>query len=186
MKIKNLLLLTILLSISSFASSQFTMMTIEAQKQGKFRGESTRSGHTEKIDVLGYMMQVSSPRDAASGQASGKRLYQPITIWKLSGAASPQFFQALTANENIKTVTIDFYRPDDVYKTTMVKAYTVVLTNASISSYKQILGTPDTDYYKTAASGLYDEIKFTFQKIQVTYTNGNVTASDDWQAPVSN
>ena len=34
--------------------------------------------------------QVTGPRDAASGQASGKRMHKPFTIVKEWGAATPQ------------------------------------------------------------------------------------------------
>ena len=33
--------------------------------------------------------QVTSPRDAASGQATGKRMHKPFTIVKEWGAATP-------------------------------------------------------------------------------------------------
>ncbi|MCY7309814.1 MAG: type VI secretion system tube protein Hcp, partial [Chitinophagaceae bacterium] len=77
MRIKNLLLLTILFSISSFSWSQFTMMKVEGLKQGKFKSESTKAGSTDKTEVLGYAMEIKSPRDVASGQATGKRQHIP-------------------------------------------------------------------------------------------------------------
>ena len=49
------------------------------------------SGHaTEKNAVLTNGASVQSPRDAASGQASGKRQHQPVTIRKEVDAASPK------------------------------------------------------------------------------------------------
>ena len=49
------------------------------------------SGHaTEKNAVLNSSSSVQSPRDAASGQASGKRQHQPVTIKKEVDAASPK------------------------------------------------------------------------------------------------
>ena len=47
--------------------------------------------------------QVKGPRDAASGQASGKRQHRPITIVKEWGAATPQL-TAIRPTYNIKTL----------------------------------------------------------------------------------
>jgi hypothetical protein len=44
-----------------------------------------------------------SPRDASSGQASGKRMHKPITVVKEWGAASPQLM-AVKPTYDVKTV----------------------------------------------------------------------------------
>ena len=47
--------------------------------------------------------QVKGPRDAASGQASGKRQHRPVTFVKEWGAATPQL-SAIKPTYNIKTL----------------------------------------------------------------------------------
>ena len=47
--------------------------------------------------------QVKGPRDAASGQASGKRQHGPVTFVKEWGAATPQL-SAIKPTYNIKTM----------------------------------------------------------------------------------
>lgn len=47
--------------------------------------------------------QVISPRDSASGQASGKRMHKPFTIVKEWGAATPQL-AAMKATYDVKKV----------------------------------------------------------------------------------
>lgn len=47
--------------------------------------------------------QIVSPRDAASGQASGKRMHKPVTITKEWGAASPQL-SAMKPTYDVKTM----------------------------------------------------------------------------------
>ena len=107
---------------------------IEGTKQGKFKGESPREAHKEKIAILGFNYEITSPRDIASGQASGKRQHKPITFIKEWGASSPQIFQALTTNEVLKKVSMEFFRTtadgmEEVY-------HTIVLTNATVSNIK--------------------------------------------------
>lgn len=176
-----MLLLAILFSTSSFSWSQYMMMTLDGQVQGKFKTESNRPGFSDKTEVLGYIMEVKSPLDVATGQSTGKRQYQPITIWKASGASSPQFFQALTKNEVIKKITMEFYKPDDVFKKTEELYYTIVLDNASISGYRQLMGSPDNMEFKAKNPGMYDEIKIVYQKITVTEVKVKTSATDDWE-----
>ena len=83
-------------------------VSIEGTKQGKFKGESTREAHRDKIPALAFSYEVTSPRDVATGQASGRRQHGPVTFVKAWGAASPQLFQALTTNEVLKTVLFEF------------------------------------------------------------------------------
>ena len=47
--------------------------------------------------------RVTSPRDAASGQASGKRMHKPFTIVKEWGAATPQLM-AMKSGYDVKKV----------------------------------------------------------------------------------
>ena len=46
---------------------------------------------------------MTSPRDAASGQATGKRMHKPFTIVKEWGAATPQLM-AMKTGYDIKKV----------------------------------------------------------------------------------
>jgi type VI secretion system Hcp family effector len=170
------------IAISLFATAQggFMLITVNGAKQGLFKAEGMRAGHKDKIEVLGYSASVSNATDAASGQSTGRRQYQPLTVWKAVGPSSPQFFMALAQNESIKKVTIEYYAPDESYSGVVSKAYVIELDNATIVSYKQLFGVPDNPAIKVREMGLYDEIKFTFEKITVTSTRSNITAADQW------
>lgn len=174
-----IILLQVFFSICLLSNGQFMMMKTESNNQ-QFRAESTRSGHTDKTDVLSYTMDLKSTRDAASGQATGKRQYQPILLWKNSGASSPQFFQALVTNESIKKITLEFYRPDEVFKQNEL-AYTIELENASITGYRQVMGVPDQAEFRAKGAGLYDEIRIVFEKITVTDKKARTQYNDAWR-----
>ncbi len=178
MKNKILFFIATALFINLAAHSQLITMSVDATKQGKFKGESIRNNSKEKSEIIGYLYEITSPRDVATGQASGKRAHQPVLILKPFGASSPQFFQALTTNEVLKTVVFDFYKTNENGEE--INYYTVTLTNAIVSSYKQFIGPLDNEKFNPANTGLYDEIKFTFQKITVEDKVGKTMSTDDW------
>ncbi len=166
--------------ISLVSQGQYMMMKAESLNIS-FRAESRRPGHTDKTEILGYMMEVKSPRDAASGMSTGKRQYQPVILWKLSGASSPQFYEALIRNDMLKKITFQYYRPDEVYKQNEL-VYTVELENVSVAGYRQLMGSPDVPEFKARQEGLYDEIKLVFDKITVTENKARTSATDAWKS----
>lgn len=115
--------------------------------------------------VPGNIHLISVVRDAATGMSTGRRMHSTITITKEVDAASPRFATALATNETLKTVTITFEGGSGGAKT----AQKIVLTNAIISSVRK--------------SGRNEQITFEYQAIEVTWTNGGKTATDDWNAP---
>jgi len=157
-------------------------VSVEGTKQGKFKGESIREAHKEKLAGLSYSHEITSPRDVATGQASGKRQHGPVTITKEWGPATPQIFQALVTNEVLKSVLFEFIHttPDgleEVY-------HTVKLTNATVAKVRQVTGTGESAASaKTTATfdtHELEEVSFTYQAIEVENLPGQTSASDDW------
>src|SRR5262249_42782078 len=82
-------------------------VSIQGAKQGKFKGEGAHA-HKNVIPAHSFSYEVISPRDVATGQATGKRQHSPVTISKEWGAASPQLFQAAVTNEPLQSVLFEF------------------------------------------------------------------------------
>jgi len=61
--------------------------------------------------------------------------------------------------------------------------YTITLTNANIASIREYM--PDNLDPNKAKLPLLEEIYFTYQKIQWVWTDGAITAQDDWEAPLA-
>lgn len=164
------------------ANSQTILLSVEGVKQGKFKGESMRQRAADKIEVTSYSMELTSPRDLATGQASGKRQYQPLYIQKPTGAASPQFFQAVATNEILPKVVIEFYKTNASGEEILY--YTITLENATVSGYKQFTQATTTATGEKRSGQnenlLFDELKFTFRKISVESNAGKTSAMDDW------
>ncbi|MBD1842626.1 type VI secretion system tube protein Hcp [Cyanobacteria bacterium FACHB-63] len=154
-------------------------VSIEGTKQGKFKGESFKEAHKEKIRGLGFSYEVKSPHDTATGQPRGKRQHTPITITKPWGAATPQIFQALVTNEVLKRVVIEFVHTtpegaEEIY-------HRITLSEAAIVQLKQY-----TQSATTLEQGVLDEkseledVSFSFKRIEMTNLWGKTSATDEW------
>lgn len=150
----------------------------KGEKQGDFKGESTRKGLEKKMPGFSFNSSVLSPRDAASGMATGKRQHEPLTFLKRVGASTPQWLQALCTNESLKTVTIEFVESDQ--KTAAERIFFVItLTNANVSSHRiiQDISEPGAT---TPDAVLHEEIALTFDKISWDHQIAKTTAEDSW------
>jgi type VI secretion system secreted protein Hcp len=145
-------------------------LQIEGVKQGAFKG-SVKRNRSSWIEVAAFSAGAITPRDASTGQASGKRQHKPISITKEVDESSPQLFQAATTNEVLKNVVIQSVRvgphgKEQVYQT-------ITLKNAHIPQVKKIPGKGKQEQ---------ERFEFIFQEIQVTDIQGKTTATDDWTA----
>jgi type VI secretion system secreted protein Hcp len=123
-----------------------------------------KQGDLPAIQVTGFSHEIVSPRDAASGLATGKRIHKPITISKTIDASTPLLLNALADNENLSKLKLTLQMGGNAVET-------VELLNASVSDYQ--------------AQGANETWSFTYQKITWTWLATGTTASDDWEAPTS-
>jgi type VI secretion system secreted protein Hcp len=142
--------------------------TIEGQTQGKFDATpGNPAPFSRQIRVLGFDSLLTSPHDAATGQATGQRRHAPFKLAIPLGAASVQAFKAATTGESIKSVELSL--PDaggNVY-------YRIKLTNARIVSVHQYhTGTADTHEL--------EEVQFVYQKIELEDVATHRTVVDSW------
>ena len=150
-------------------------VSIKGNKQGQFKGNA--GPNTDKIGGLQFNFGARSPRNAATGQASGKRPMEPLSITKELALATPQIYEAFATNEVRNPVLVEFVKispqgQDYVY-------YTITLTNAAVSSVRQFvdLGLKQA---AGATSTLLETVTFTFQKIEMEDKDGKTSAVDNW------
>jgi type VI secretion system secreted protein Hcp len=129
---------------------------ITGAKQGAFS--------TTPIALTGLSHEIISPRDPASGLATGKRQHKPIVFTKQLDSTTPLLLKALVTNETLTSVLIGLLRNGQ-------QVATIKLTNAGVADY--------TDHGDT------EHWSLTYQKIEWTWVDGGITASDDWEAPVA-
>jgi type VI secretion system secreted protein Hcp len=159
-------------------------LKLKGQKTGQVNGSVTQKGRENKIMVIAVSHEIVSPRDPASGLPTGKRMHKPFVITKELDKSSPLLYSILVNNENITDWELQFWTPQIKATAgggTEVQHYTIRLTNANIASIAfRMANNKHPDLMKFAE---YEEIAFTYQKIEWVWTDGGVTAMDDWEAP---
>jgi type VI secretion system secreted protein Hcp len=168
-------------------------MTINGSKQGAFKGESLQAAHKggglqgahgHKIAILSFAYEVASPRDVATGQATGKRQHKPITIVKELGAASPQIFQALVTNEVLTEILFEFYAITPQGEELLW--YTIKGANGAVATFRLYTADREGEAFNAGTrsepseTAELEEISFTFQTIWMEHQASQTTAADDW------
>jgi type VI secretion system secreted protein Hcp len=159
-------------------------LKLKGQKQGDIKSGVKLKGREGQIVVIAVSHEIVSPRDAASGQATGKRMHKPLVITKEIDRSSPLLINALVNNENLTTFSLEFYQPGTAAGAGagLEKVfYRIELTNARIVDIQTIMENnthPDLVKYQP-----YETVAFVYQKITWTYVDGGITATDDWMSP---
>ncbi|PYQ73845.1 MAG: type VI secretion system tube protein Hcp [Acidobacteria bacterium] len=151
-------------------------LKLKGQKQGDIKGSVAERNREGSIMVIAVNHEVASPRDAATGQASGKRMHKPLVITKELDRSSPQLYNALTTNENIPEWTLEFSRPDP--RGAEKTSFTIKLTNATISNIEFFM--PNNKEPELMKLNEYEQVAFTYEKIEWTWLDPRVTAADSW------
>jgi len=158
---------------------------VTGSKSGQIKGSIYQKGREDSIGVIGVSHSIVSPRDPQSGLPTGQRLHKPYVITKELDKSTPLLLNVLCTNENLNEVTVKFWTPQIKAASGVgseVQHFTVKLTNANIASIDfRMANIRHADLVKFAE---YEEIAFTYQKIEWTWTDGGITAVDDWQARV--
>ncbi|MCC7537975.1 MAG: type VI secretion system tube protein Hcp [Deltaproteobacteria bacterium] len=156
---------------------------MKGQRQGQIKGSVTQKGREDSIMVIASSEKILSPRDPQSGLPTGQRMHTPFTITKQVDKASPLIYNALCTNENITEAVIKYWTPQ-IKATTGVGAevqhYTIKLVNANIASINFVM--PNIKHPELVKLVEYEEIAFTYQRIEWTWNEGGILAMDDWEA----
>ena len=157
----------------------------KGQKSGQIKGSVTQKGREDSVAVIALSHSIVSPRDPQSGLPTGQRMHKPYVITKELDKATPVFYNVLCTNENLTEVTVKFWTPQlraAAGVGSEVQHFTVKLTNANIASIDfRMANIRHPDLVKFTE---YEEIAMTYQKIEWTWNDGGIMASDDWEARV--
>lgn len=155
---------------ASAATGVRITMAVTAAEQGAFKGDDfdTTRGSANLINILAYSSEIVSPRDPATGQSTGRRIWKPVMVTHLAGGSTPQFYSALAHNETLKSVVINFYHSTN--RGTEVNYFRVTLTNANLS---------DVHVYTSGQDVLEDDSMF-FQKIEIQDLVARTSFTDDF------
>jgi type VI secretion system secreted protein Hcp len=158
-------------------------LKLKGHKQGDIKGSVTQKGREGKILVIAAAHEITSPRDAASGLATGKRMHRPFVITKEIDAASPLLYTMLSTSELSAEWELQFWAASTTSTAgsgAEVQRYTVRLTDASISNIRFCMpNTRDPDLKRYAE---YEEVSFSYAKIEWLWVPKGLVASDSWGA----
>ena len=153
----------------------------KGQKQGQMKGSITQKGREGTIGVIAFTHEIVSPRDIASGLATGKRMHKPFVLTCELDQSAPLQYSALCNNESLTDCKLEMYRPSP---TGAEKLYfTVELKNATLASIAMKM--PNNKHPELTKFETYCDYSYTYQSITWTWTDGGISAVDDWQSPVS-
>jgi type VI secretion system secreted protein Hcp len=128
------------------------------------------------IPVLSLEHQVTSPRDSASGQATGKRVHKPLVFTKELDKSTPILYRVFATGATLPTVTISKLLPLDsraAFSGTNTNVFNTILTDVQIAQIDRRLDNRDLMETET--------ISLTYDRIQWTWVDGGVTHYDTWE-----
>jgi len=156
----------VLLSTTSTAFAETVFMTVKGAKQGDIKGSATQKGKEGAMQCTAFQSQLLVPRDAATGQASGRLQIDPIKCVKRIDRASPLLVNALLTNEALTEVTFSFSHASSAGAEAGV--YTMSLKNATIAGVRQFLD---------PAGLAQEEITIGYQQATITSTQGGASVT---------
>ena len=159
-------------------------LKLTGEKSGAVKGpvadrDTNKNG---SIALLGVEHGIASPRDVATGLASGKRQHQPIVVTKETDRTSPVLTQMLVTNEAISALTLFFFGDDDAPglmggRETLL--YKIELKNAFVSRI-EMSGRVDDEADAGARLPLSERVSFVYASISWEWVNGGIMAQDGW------
>ena len=142
------------------------------------------------VPILGLIFTGVAPRDASTGQSSGKRQWKPIVITKEWGPSSPNIFGILTSHMVLPKVHFEFGGSEQWIS--LLNAQIAAIDRASISgklrerltfTYQQIETGKGATRRQLIDPHELERMAFTFQKIAIETKDGKSTFQDDWLSP---
>jgi type VI secretion system secreted protein Hcp len=158
-------------------------LKLTTQKMGVIKGTARQKGREGLILVMAISHEIVSPRDAATGMATGKRQHQPIVITKEVDIATPLLNQIMVENTPITEAIFNFYGTDPTNPIPGLETniYSIILQNVFISRIELTLHNLLEDQKRNAP--LVEKVSFVYSQIEWKWTNGNISGHDKWEAP---
>ena len=101
-------------------------------------GSFFKADHDEESLVLAYDHKVSVPTNTLTGQVTGTRKHEHLTITKFIDKSSPLIFNELTSPSELEVVLRFFRTPDETSAGEPVEYYNITLQRAKIVSINTI------------------------------------------------
>ena len=154
-------------------------LSLKGETVGDIKSASGVEGLDEYIRVINAEHLIESPRDIATGRATGRRRHLPLRLVAAINKETPIIAQSLCNNENITEFRIRWTAPNPTGD--MVHVATTELVNARIVNIRILNHFTLEDRWKKYP-GVY-EMEVVYQRITWTWEEGGISAYDDWKNP---
>jgi type VI secretion system secreted protein Hcp len=146
-------------------------------------GPKNLTPKTVVSEVHSVSHSILSPRDAASGLASGKRQHSPIllVVTKKTDSSSANLYQqCISGNQAIPRITFNFW--SSLGKGNGQPSFKIELTNATVVSHRRGVNPPGNSRNLTVNihSVEFEEFQLRFDQITATNIESNTFAAGDW------
>lgn len=170
-------------------------ISFKGTKQGQLNGQRK----DKWMPVLSFNMSATSPRDAATGQASGKRQHKPVQVSIDWGDWTPQIFSAMVQNEVLDPVVINIQpsggKGSNKQTFEWIKLHNALISNISTHTVGNTQVQDVTLTYQDVQMGTghhtsatdsweLEQVALTFQKIGVSNSLGKTAAADSWSTKI--
>ena len=155
------------------------LVALKGMKQGDFKADPGfhdlpgKAAH-HQFETNEFYFAATSPRDPATGLATGRRVHVPVMLAKETGPSTLQFYQALATSETLPLVIFDCYGKDKAGHLGL--AHSIRLTNAKVASLDFQM--PNSRDPAQQHYGDHEQIALTFQEIE--WTHGPLVVEDSW------
>ncbi len=146
----------------------------------EYPGSSEKEGRSDTSDVFEIEHHLHQPVEPTTGQASGVRVHSPMRVVKLIDKATPGFHKALCTGQNLKEVTVEFFRIDPDSREE-AKYYNITMRNArivDIRPYMPMSFLPQNESYRHM-----EQISFVYEEIEWNWMPDSAIEMDKWRAP---
>jgi type VI secretion system secreted protein Hcp len=152
-------------------------MTVEGKNQGVIQGGVVQRGKEGAIQLLALSHQVVSPRDVATGQATGKRQHKPIVIRMAVDKSFTKLYQAMVTNESLSSVEIKAFGATRGRGGAIESnLWTIKLQDASVAD----INSSSLPGVRPNETQQVLDVSFTYQKIEWTWLEGDLQSMDYW------
>jgi type VI secretion system secreted protein Hcp len=136
-----------------------------------------RDDREGSIEVYALEHEIENPIDEHTGNLNGVRRHKAMNITKRIDKSSSELFRSVTDGRTLSEVILNFYEINDEGRE--VNYYTIQLDNVKICKFETLV--PNVKMSESDRLPHLEKFALRYEKMTVTYTEGNRTASDSWK-----
>jgi type VI secretion system secreted protein Hcp len=131
-------------------------LRVQTKRAGKVKGEATAPDHENDIVVSAWNWGMSAGSAIGSGQATARRSYKHLTVFKAIDAASTSLMSALATNDEVKEARLAMRKAGRE----QIDFFTITLGGARVTA---------VDITVDEHGAALERVEFAFTKVEVEY-----------------